>query len=102
MHKEILAKRLKEARNDLGYSQEDIAEKLGIARPTLSHYETGKRQPDIDTLVALAEFYNVSLNWLAGATIEPPYYIPASNQAPEPKTRKTKKKRNQEAARPEL
>ncbi len=59
---EILTK----LRIERGYMQRDVAEKLGIAPNTLSGYERDLRNPDSDTLVKLAKFYNVSTDNLLG------------------------------------
>ncbi len=64
--RKILAARLKELRIRENLSQEIIALDLNIARSTYSCYETGKNEPDICTLVKLADYYKVSLDYLAG------------------------------------
>lgn len=38
----------------------------GVSRAKLSHYETAKREPDIETIGILANFYDVSIDWLFG------------------------------------
>ena len=47
-------------------SQQDIAEKLNISQQAYAHYENGKRMPNIETLIKIADFYNVSLDYLTG------------------------------------
>lgn len=66
MYKETFGKKLKQARLDAGYTQNQIKELLNIGRSTLSLYETGRREPDIETLGKLADFYCVSIDWLVG------------------------------------
>lgn len=66
MYSETFGKRLKKAREDAGYSQKQIQEILGIEQSRLSYYENGKREPDIETIGKLADFYNVSVDWLFG------------------------------------
>ncbi|MBY0126149.1 helix-turn-helix domain-containing protein [Bacillus subtilis] len=62
-----LGQRLKEARLKAGYkSQTEAAKKLGISSQVLSNYEGGRRDPDTQTLKALAELYNVSADYLLG------------------------------------
>ncbi|MBL3649535.1 helix-turn-helix domain-containing protein [Bacillus sp. RHFS10] len=62
-----LGQRLKEARLKAGYkSQTEAAKKLGITSQVLSNYEGGRRDPDTQTLKALAELYNVSADHLLG------------------------------------
>lgn len=54
-------------------SQEQLAEKIGISRQTLSKYETGESVPDIDKSKIIADFFGVSLDDLAN-------YNPAENK----------------------
>lgn len=49
-----------------GLSQQELAEKLAISRSTIGMYETGKREPDLETLETIADFYNVDMNTLTG------------------------------------
>lgn len=42
----------------------DLGEAVGLAESTISHYETGKRQPDYETLLKLSEFFGVSVDYL--------------------------------------
>ncbi|MGR6338426.1 helix-turn-helix domain-containing protein [Priestia megaterium] len=56
--------RLKLCREKKGFTQKFIAEKVGIKNNTLSSYEANKRQPDYDTLKALADLYEVSIDYL--------------------------------------
>jgi len=44
---------------------------LGISRAALSHYEKGRREPDYDTLITIADFFKVSLDYLMGRTDDP-------------------------------
>jgi len=46
--------------------QKDVAEKLNISRTSMSSYETGDVTPTVETLLLLANFYNVSLDYLCG------------------------------------
>ena len=55
---------LKEIRKKRKYSQLKVAMDLCISREALSYYETGKRSPDIDMLVRLSEYFNVSIDYL--------------------------------------
>lgn len=66
MYKETFAQKLISARKNSGYTQNQIAEILKIKRSTLASYETGRTQPDIESLGKLADFYCVSLDWLVG------------------------------------
>ena len=51
-------------RNEKNLSQEQLAEKLNVTRQTISNWENGKFYPDIDSLVNLSKFFNVSLDVL--------------------------------------
>lgn len=53
-------------RNKRGLSQAQLAEKLGIGTSTLGMYETDKREPSYETLVAIADFFNKSVDELLG------------------------------------
>lgn len=58
--------RIKEIRAQQDIQQKELAALLGIAANTLSQYETGKREPDIKTLVGIADALNVSVDDLLG------------------------------------
>ncbi len=66
MYKEIIPLKLKEARLQAGYTQQQIAEILQIPQNTISRYETGERQPDFETLCKLIDFYEVNADWILG------------------------------------
>ena len=66
MYKESFPSKLKQARETTGYTQQQIADMLNIKQYQISCYETGKTQPDIETLGKLADFYGVSTDWLIG------------------------------------
>lgn len=57
---------LKQLRNKENLSQSELAEKLGVAKSTISMYEVGKREPDFVTLEAISDFFNVDMNYLLG------------------------------------
>lgn len=60
----MLNKRIAVVRKNLGYNQKEMAEKLGTVQTTLSNWETGRANPEIDTLIKIAELGSVSLDWL--------------------------------------
>ena len=62
----MLGQNLKDIRIKNKYNQEDIAEQLGVTKQTISNWEKGKRTPDIDSLVKLANIYQVTLDSLIG------------------------------------
>ena len=62
--------RLKDLREDNDITQKELAEYLHIKQNTYSQYENGQRQLPIDTLIALAKFYNTSTDYILGLTNE--------------------------------
>ena len=66
MYIEIFREKLKKARKDTGFTQIEVCKELNIPQSTLANYETGRTQPDLETLAKLADFYEVSIDWLLG------------------------------------
>ncbi|GIP35501.1 helix-turn-helix domain-containing protein [Paenibacillus sp. J2TS4] len=62
----ILGNRIKSLRDQAGLSQKRLAESLGISNVQLSRYETGDRKPDPDTIRQIADFFDVSVDYLLG------------------------------------
>lgn len=58
--------RIRALREDLDLRQIDVSRATGIDQKTLSNYETGKTQPDAAALIRLADFFNVSIDYLVG------------------------------------
>lgn len=52
-------------------TQEELAQKVGITRAALSHYENNRREPDYKTLEAIANYFQVSTDYLMGRTMAP-------------------------------
>ncbi len=63
-----LAANLRRLRTDHNYTQAQIGEQLNISRQAYSNYETGKRIPDIDMLIRIADIYEVTLEQLLTQT----------------------------------
>ena len=53
-------------RNEKKASKKDIGELLGISERAVRYYETGERRPDFDGLLLLADYFDVSLDYLVG------------------------------------
>lgn len=70
MYKENFPLRIKKARINAGYTQQQVSDRTGIKRASIAKYETGVAEPNLETLATLAQFYNISLNWLLGISIE--------------------------------
>lgn len=64
MHKFYI--RLKELRNRCGLSQNELAKKMGIQRATVNAWEMGISFPNAQSLVLLAKFFKVSVDYLLG------------------------------------
>ncbi len=60
----MLGKRITSLRKNAGYTQEELAKKLNITRSALSQYELGSRNPDYDLLIKIADFFEVSTDYL--------------------------------------
>ena len=56
--------KLKELRIEKGLSQRKLGELLGFCNQTVSFWETGSREPDLDALVKIADFFEVSVDFL--------------------------------------
>lgn len=56
--------KLKELRKAKGISLKELGSIVGVAESTMSLYENGKRQPDYETLLKLAEFFGVTVDYL--------------------------------------
>jgi transcriptional regulator with XRE-family HTH domain len=54
-----------------GLSQAELGEKLGIAKSTISMYERDERKPSFEMLEAIADFFNINMDTLAGNAIKP-------------------------------
>jgi len=61
-----LAERLTELRTQSGLSQREFSKRVSIAQPTVANWEVGRREPSIDTLIKIAQFFDVSLDYLVG------------------------------------
>ena len=66
--KEILAKRLKECRKAQGLTQMQVATYCDITEKAYQNYELMTREPKLEILVRIADFFQVSLDYLTGRT----------------------------------
>lgn len=62
---------LKTARERRGLSQKEVAENIGVAKSTYSLYESGNREPNVQTIKKIADLLNVSADDLLGIEDEP-------------------------------
>ena len=65
---EQFAARVKALREERGLSQDAVGKEIGVKRYSVYTYEKGKGFPDAPHLVALAEFFDVSIDYLVGRT----------------------------------
>ena len=70
---QILAKRLKELREERRIYQRELAEILGMSFRGYQNYETGQSEPKLATLMVLADYYQVSIDYLVGRTDAPDF-----------------------------
>ena len=66
----MLSDRLKTLRLEAKLTQKEIATKLGISQPAYAVWENGKRNPNQQTLATLSNFFNVSVDYLLGNTVQ--------------------------------
>lgn len=60
----VLGKRIAALRKEKGLSQYELADRLGFSRGKLANYEQGTREPDYETLIKIADFFEVSTDYL--------------------------------------
>ena len=65
---EIFAERIRELRLEHGLTQEEVGEIIGVKRYSIYSYEKGRACPEMRGLVALADYFDVSIDYLAGRT----------------------------------
>ncbi|MEQ2129931.1 helix-turn-helix transcriptional regulator [Caldanaerobacter subterraneus KAk] len=64
----MLGKRIKELRKKKGITQKELASYLGVSDRAVGYYESGQRTPPPDILQKIADFFNVSTDYLLGRT----------------------------------
>ena len=74
-----LGNKIYEHRKKLGLSQEQLAEKIGVSRQTISKWELGETSPDIKQAQMLSQIFNVSLDELTGNDTKEAIYEKVSN-----------------------
>ena len=63
--------RLKEIRKKRGITQVKLSMDLNISQNSISRYEKGQREPDLATLVLIADYFHISIDYLLGRTENP-------------------------------
>lgn len=67
----MFGNRLSELRKQNNLTQKELAEKFDLTPKAISFYELGQREPDIDTVIKLAEFFHVTTDYLLGKSSHP-------------------------------
>ncbi len=65
------AERLKELRVSKNLTMEQLGKDIGSTRATISNFENEQRKPSLDMLIKLADYFDVSIDYLAGRTDDP-------------------------------
>ena len=66
----VFSERLAELRDSRNLSQKEVAREFGVVVRAYQRYEYGEREPQLSVLIRMADFYNVSLDYLVGRTDE--------------------------------
>lgn len=76
----LLAAKLVELRQQLNYSQSEVADYLGMTREGYSHYERNVREPNLEALMKLSRLYNIDISVLINEkTVPIPDSVPSGN-----------------------
>ena len=67
-----LPEKLQSLRKKYGYSQKQVAERLGVSPSIVSGYETGERTPSTEILLSISYLYNCSVDYLLGRQTDEP------------------------------
>lgn len=67
----MLSTRLKELRKKNGITQIDFAKAFNISTGTIGNWETGAREPDTQTLLKIANYFGVTVDYLLGENVDP-------------------------------
>lgn len=70
MNNQSIAAKLKALRTAKGYTQQEVADKVGISRASIGGYEIGRRAPRLPDLQKMAEFYGVGLDYFGIASTD--------------------------------
>ena len=67
-NKDLFGERLRELRKEKGIGQNALAEKIRVSNASISYWETGKQEPCASAICKLAEYFNVTTDYLLGVT----------------------------------
>lgn len=63
-----MLRKLKLLRNEFGISQQQLADVIGVSQQSVNKYENHSVEPDIDTMIKIADYFSVSVDYLIGRT----------------------------------
>lgn len=66
--------RLKELRKTNNLTLEQLGKNIGSTKATMSNYETGQKKPSLDMVIKLADYFQVSIDYLVGRTDDPTFH----------------------------
>ena len=72
---EMFSERLRKLRQSKGLSRKELGQALGLAESTISNYENDLRTPDYELLTRIADFFEVSTDYLLGRTDDPKGHV---------------------------
>ena len=77
-----MLKNLRVLRESRGYTQQQVADMVGVSQKSIQKYETTKYEPDIKTLIRIADVFDVSVDYLVGHQVsgEDPFYAINQNE----------------------
>lgn len=76
----VFSERLKELRSERNVSQKDLAHAIDLSLRGFQYYESDKKEPTLSKMVALAEYFDVSLDYLVGRNDNPDSHKAAYHQ----------------------
>lgn len=69
MYKETFQEKIRLARTRKGYTQSEVSAETGISQSIIAYLESGKREPSLENLGKLIDFYEVSADWVLGTGV---------------------------------
>lgn len=66
--------RLKELRKTNNLTLEQLGKNIGSTKATMSNYETGQKKPSLDMVIKIADYFQVSIDYLVGRTDDPTFH----------------------------
>lgn len=70
MYRETFPQKIKQARQKIGFTQKEVSAETKISQSNIAKYENGDLEPDLEKLGILADFYQISVDWLLGTTAD--------------------------------